>query len=82
MSQLKFVFLFFISLLLCCASETGDQAHEKEFAASNDSILKVRKEIRASEKAQRLDTLFKNKAKLAGFNGCVLVAQKGQVIYE
>lgn len=82
MSQLKFVFLFFISLLLCCASETGDQAREKEFAASNDSVLKVRKEIRASEKAQRLDTLFKNKAKLAGFNGCVLVAQKGQVIYK
>ena len=82
MTQFKFVLLFFISLLLCCASETAEDRREKEFVGSNDSINKVLKELRAAEKAQQLDTLFKNKVKLAGFNGCVLVAQKGQVIYK
>lgn len=82
MSQFKFVLIFFISLLICCASETAEDKREKEYAGSNDSIKKVLKDIRANEKAQQLDTLFKNKAKLAGFNGCVLVAQKGQIIYK
>lgn len=82
MSQFKFVLIFFISLLICCASETAEDKREKEFAGSNDSISKVLKDLRAIEKAQQLDTLFKNKAKIAGFNGCVLVAQKGQVIYK
>lgn len=82
MSKLKFVFLFFISLLICCASETGNEAREKEADRSNDSTNKILKELRVAEKAQQLDTLFKNKAKIAGFNGCVLVAQRGQVIYK
>lgn len=82
MSQFKFVFFFFISLLICCASETSNESREKGFAFSNDSISKILKELRVTEKAQQLDTLFKNKAKLAGFNGCVLVAQKGQIIYN
>lgn len=83
MTQFKIVFLFFVSLLICCASETGDASKQKELEEQgNDSIAKVLKKLNASEKAQQLDTLFKNKAKLAGFNGCVLVAQKGQIIYE
>ena len=82
MSQLKFVFPFFICLLICCASETSNEAREKEVARSNDSLTKILKELRAAEKAQQLDTLFKNKARIAGFNGCVLVAQKGQIIYK
>lgn len=82
MTQLKFGFLFFITLFICCASETSEDADKKRIPISQDSINKVRKEIHASEKAQQLDTLFKNKVKLAGFNGCVLVAQKGQIIYE
>lgn len=82
MSQFKFVLIFFISLLICCASETAEDKREKEYAGSNDSVNKILKDLRANQKAQQLDTLFKNKAKFAGFNGCVLVAQKGQVIYK
>jgi len=42
----------------------------------------IRKKIHASEKALALDSLFKKKAKNQGFNGAVLVAQKGVIIYQ
>ena len=78
----KIIFLFFVVVFFCCASETAEDKREKEYVGSNDSINKILKDLRVSEKAKQLDTLFKNKAKLAGFNGCVLVAQKGQIIYK
>jgi len=79
---IKFSFLFFLVVFFCCASQTDENGHVKQAPLSQDSINKFLKEINASKKAQQLDTLFKNKAKLAGFNGCVLVAQKGQIIYK
>ncbi len=42
----------------------------------------VRKEIHAREKTFALDTLFKKKAKKQGFNGSVLIAQKGVILYQ
>ncbi|MBK7172571.1 MAG: beta-lactamase family protein [Bacteroidales bacterium] len=42
----------------------------------------IRKQIHADEKALALDTLFEKKHKRQGFNGTVLVAQKGVIIYE
>ncbi len=78
----KFSFLFFLVVFFCCASQTDRNGYVKLATINQDSISKILKEINASSKAQQLDTLFKNKAKLAGFNGCVLVAQKGQIIYE
>ncbi|NVO18820.1 MAG: beta-lactamase family protein [Bacteroidetes bacterium] len=42
----------------------------------------IRKQIHADEKAKRLDSLFQKKFKSQGFNGTVLVAQKGVIIYE
>jgi CubicO group peptidase (beta-lactamase class C family) len=44
--------------------------------------IKIRKEIHAKEKEFELDTLFKKKAKTQGFNGAVLVAQKGVILYS
>jgi CubicO group peptidase (beta-lactamase class C family) len=43
---------------------------------------RVRKRIHASEKEMALDSLFKKKAKKQGFNGAVLVAQKGIILYK
>lgn len=43
---------------------------------------KVRKEIHAVEKALLIDSIFRHKAARQGFNGTVLIAQKGAVIYE
>ncbi len=42
----------------------------------------IRKEIHATEKSFALDTLIKRKAKNLGFNGAVLIAQKGVILYQ
>jgi CubicO group peptidase (beta-lactamase class C family) len=43
---------------------------------------RIRKKIHAKEKALALDTLFKKKAKSQGFNGAVLIAQQGVILYQ
>lgn len=42
----------------------------------------IRKKIHAIEKTFALDTLFKKKAQIQGFNGAVLVAQQGVILYQ
>lgn len=49
---------------------------------NQDSINKILKEIHAAEKAKQLDAVFTEEAKYKGFNGCVLIAQRGQIIYK
>jgi CubicO group peptidase (beta-lactamase class C family) len=49
---------------------------------TNEQEARIRKKIHASEKELALDSLFKKKAKYQGFNGAVLVAQKGVIIYQ
>jgi len=43
---------------------------------------KIRKQINADRKQQALDTLFIKKAKKQGFNGAVLITQKGVILYQ
>jgi len=43
---------------------------------------RIRKKIHAKEKTLALDILFKKKAKNQGFNGAVLIAQKGVILYQ
>lgn len=49
---------------------------------SPEKEARIRKEINASEKSFALDTLFRKKAKNLGFNGAVLVVQKGIILYR
>jgi CubicO group peptidase (beta-lactamase class C family) len=42
----------------------------------------IRKEIHADAKAAVIDSLFQKKHSRQGFNGAVLIAQKGVIIYE
>jgi len=42
----------------------------------------IRKKIHATEKTYALDSLFKRKAKNQGFNGAVLIAQRGVILYQ
>ena len=49
---------------------------------NQDSINKILKEIHADEKAKLLDVVFKDEAKHKGLNACVLIAQRGQIIYK
>ncbi len=81
------LFFFALSLFLLAScnntcSNPVSEAVTKLPGGNNDSINKILKEIHATEKAQKLDALFKDKVKTAHFNGCVLVAQRGQVIYK
>jgi CubicO group peptidase (beta-lactamase class C family) len=85
MLKLKFLFpafLFSVFILSCGNAVSVQKTTIVVQPANQDSINKILKEIHASEKKQQLDTLFKNKAKKEGFNGCVLIAQRGQIIYE
>jgi len=49
---------------------------------SHEQEAKIRKQIHASKKGLSLDSLFVKKAKIQGFNGVVLVAQKGVILYQ
>ena len=48
--------------------------------AAQDSVIRI--EIHARAKAVRLDSLFQMKYTRQGFNGTVLIAQKGVTLYE
>jgi CubicO group peptidase (beta-lactamase class C family) len=54
----------------------GIKKLEKEVEA------KIRKNIRAEQKIAQLDSVFRQKVKLGGFNGNVLIAQNGVVLYK
>jgi len=49
---------------------------------SPEQEARIRKEIHADSKAVSLDSLFQKKAKIQGFNGAVLIAQKGIILYQ
>jgi CubicO group peptidase (beta-lactamase class C family) len=75
-------FSFLVFLAACNAAATGSDKKIADLPPDQDSINKILVKIHAKEKAFCIDTLFKNKVKLSGFNGCVLVAQAGQIIYK
>jgi CubicO group peptidase (beta-lactamase class C family) len=62
------------------AAET-EKCYDKHLLTAAQKA-QIRKQIHAEEKAKRLDSLFQKKFKSQGFNGTVLVAQKGVIIYE
>ncbi len=62
------------------AAETELCAEKHQLTAEQEK--EIRKAIHADEKSYRLDTLFKKKFGRQGFNGAVLVAQKGIILYE
>ena len=85
----SFLYLFaliFIGLLDSCTDTSAKSKWgitDPVLASENrDSINKIRKEINAVGKAKLLNAVFTDEAKLKGFNGVVLIAQRGQVIYE
>ena len=49
---------------------------------SEAAAAKIRIQIKATEKAARLDSIFQRKAKFGGFNGNVLIAQNGVILYK
>ena len=49
---------------------------------SPEKIAQTKKRIKADEKSAKLDSLFQRKFKLERFNGNVLIAQQGVVLYR
>lgn len=84
MCRLILCFLFLVCIQFSC-SDTKSSAPVEEVlskAVANDSINKILKEIHAAEKSKVLAALFKQKSKKGRFSGCVLIAQRGQIIYQ
>lgn len=49
---------------------------------SPEKIAQIKKRIKADEKSAKLDSMFQRKFKLERFNGNVLIAQQGVVLYR
>lgn len=77
--------LAIVSLIACQEKKSRVPDTEKciqiKGTSATDSI-RIAKAIHATSKIYRLDTLFQHKAKLQGFNGTVLIAQKGIALYR
>ncbi len=82
------MFVALLLVLFCnnCTNTSAKSPQQISIAITDtqntDSINKLRKEINVVGKAKLLDVVFNEEAKLKGFNGVVLIAQRGQVIYE
>lgn len=69
-------------LLFSCGDPVTDAKKTTKTLINKDSIDQIKKNNHFSEKAKQLNSLFEQKAKTIGFNGCVLIAQHGQIIYK
>lgn len=80
------LFLFVVAVFSC--NNTSRQEQSKPAVVScidkidEAEVLKIRKKIGADLKAARIDSIFQKKYKLGNFNGNVLIAQNGVVLYE
>ncbi len=72
----------FFSSCNSTAANGNASIHESHKTMSVDTMAIIEKQIDAQLKRQQLDTLYHNKAFLKGFNGNVLVAQKGIIIFQ
>ena len=83
----KFFLLLSILLISACSGQRKDgkdkvrNCIELNFLSKSEETA-MRKKINAEQKAFSLDTIFQRKAKVQGFNGAVLVAQKGVILYR
>lgn len=76
------VVVFCAGLLFSCKNEKAKtEESPSEKVLSEADIRKIKKEINADQKAQKIGEIINGKV-AAGFNGSVLVAQKGVIIYE
>lgn len=73
------VLLLCLTLLSCAQNQKTKEEPPEDTRASEAEIQRIRKEINAEEKTQLLEAAFQKKT---GFNGTVLVAQKGIVLLE
>jgi CubicO group peptidase (beta-lactamase class C family) len=80
----KVGYLLFFTILsqtfFSCADSCSSTV--KKETLNTDSIAAFRKKINADKKEKQLDSLFESRVKIQGFNGSVLVAQEGLILYQ
>lgn len=77
MKKITFIFLWFICLS-CGESDDGkDKLKKPEKPVVENNVPEKYKEV-----SYRLDTLFNNMKTYLGFNGSVIVAKGGEIIYQ
>ena len=82
-----FLFVVTVSLVASCSQSSSTAtttalrtcADEQTLTAAEERV--IRQQINADEKTQQIDEIFRQKVR-AGFNGNVLVAQKGVILYQ
>ena len=81
----RFLFLILTVFLISCSSKT-EQYTAKEVESwpfvKTDSIFKDLDKPTLSKKATQIDKVFSNLKKRTTFNGTVLFAEKGRIIFE
>jgi len=75
------LFIFLTNTFFSCA-DSCSSTKAKEAIVHSDSIALFRKKINADKKEKQLDSLFKSRVQIQGFNGSVLIAQEGFIIYQ
>lgn len=73
--------VFLAILVFNCNSKDSEKSKNPKNIAKVIDVAKIRKEIDADNKAKLISEIIDEKIK-SGFNGTVIVAQKGVVIYE
>ncbi len=74
--------LLFLFLFSCGNNESAAKKPTAQIVKKDSIAAKTVKDNYDSKKGLELNILFKDKVKTSGFNGCVLVAQNGVVIYK
>lgn len=90
--MLRLTFSLALVVFVSCNNETSQQQANvlhnamadcvTDTSRTPEEIKKLKKDIKAEEKSARLDSLFQRKFKLERFNGNVLIAQRGVVLYR
>lgn len=76
-----------ILMLAGCSPKPGENNEQLIECLQREKLTpeaeaQIKKKIHAAEKSYSLDTLFSKKVRVQGFNGSVLVAQKGIILYH
>jgi len=74
--------LFFILSIFFLFSSCATKAPDVKKVAAIDSTAIIFKQINGAVKEQQLDTFFQHRFVDGRFSGCVLVAQRGVVLYK
>ncbi len=80
-SSISFILFLAIGLSSCGNIASEAKSVYVTPVVNQDSINKILKEIDADTKTQKLEAIYQQRIQY-GFNGCVLIAQHGQVLFK